>query len=136
MQRSLTGEIQGAFLFYGQAKQLHESGKARALAIASAKRHPGWPELPTLAELGYPAIVHVGFVGLSAPPKTPPEIIALLNKTLNAVVDTPAFRKRMEPPGMTVPSPNTPATLADYMRRETAKQAELAKLSGHTAPKP
>jgi tripartite-type tricarboxylate transporter receptor subunit TctC len=131
----IAGEVQGGFLYFGQAKQLHEGGRARAIAITSAQRFAGWPELPTMAELGFPPIVHTGFVGLSAPSKTPTDVIALLNKTLNTVIDTPAFRKRMEPLGMSVPAPNTPETLRDYMRRETANQAELAKLPGHP-PRP
>lgn len=124
----LSGEIQGAFLYYATAKQLHETGKARALAIASTTRFQGWPDLPTMAELGYPDIVHNGFVGLSAPAKTPPEIVATLSKALNAVIQTPAVRQRMEPLGMSVPAlPNQPESLSVYMRRETAKQRELAK---------
>ena len=82
-------------------------------------------------ELGYPNFDHRGFVGLAAPAKTPPSVIAYLNKQLNEVVQSAAFRKRMEALGMTVPADNTPEKFVAFMRRETARQAALAKLSGH-----
>jgi tripartite-type tricarboxylate transporter receptor subunit TctC len=89
-----------------------------------------------MEELGYPNFDHRGFVGLAAPAKTPTPIIAFLNKELNEVVQSQPFRQRMEALGMTVPAGNTPERLAEFMRRETARQGALAKLSGHqpTAP--
>jgi tripartite-type tricarboxylate transporter receptor subunit TctC len=122
--------VQGSFSFYAQAKPLADGGKVRALAIASPERISTWPEVPTMAELGYPNFDYRGFVGLAAPAKTPAPIIAYLNKTLNDVVQSPEFRSRMTALGMTVPAENTPEGLADYMRRETKRQAELAALTG------
>jgi tripartite-type tricarboxylate transporter receptor subunit TctC len=89
-----------------------------------------------MEELGYPNFDHRGFVGLAAPAKTPTSIIAFLNKELNEVVQSQPFRQRMEALGMTVPTDNTPEKLVEFMRRETARQGALAKLSGHqpTAP--
>jgi tripartite-type tricarboxylate transporter receptor subunit TctC len=128
-----TGEVQGAFVFYGNARQLHDGGKVRAIAVATPKRLPYWPEIPTMAELGFPGFEHGGFVGLAAPGKTPAPVLAFLNKHLNESIATPLFRKRVEPLGMTVPAPaeNTPEKFAEFMRREIARQAVLAKLSGH-----
>jgi tripartite-type tricarboxylate transporter receptor subunit TctC len=84
----------------------------------------------TMGELGFPNFDYRGFVGLAAPAKTPQPIIAYLNKALNEVVQSQEFRSRMEALGMTVPAENTPAHLADYMRRETTRQASLAALTG------
>jgi tripartite-type tricarboxylate transporter receptor subunit TctC len=125
------GGIEGAFAFYAQAKPLADDGKVRALAVASAQRIATWPTVPTMEELGFPNFDYNGFVGLAAPVKTPPAIIAFLNKELNAVVQSPPFRARMEALGMTVPADNPPEKLADLLRRETVRQAALAKLSGH-----
>ena len=113
--------VQGSFSFYAQAKPLADSGKVRALAIASPERIGTWPEVPTMAELGFPNFDYRGFVGLAAPAKTPAPIIAYLNKALNDVVQSPEFRSRMAALGMTVPANNTPEALADYMRRETKR---------------
>jgi tripartite-type tricarboxylate transporter receptor subunit TctC len=131
------GGVQGAFAFYAQAKPLADAGNVRALAVASAKRIATWPEVPTMAELGFPNFDYSGFVGLAAPAKTPAPVIAFLNRELNAVIHSDDFKKRMEALGMTVPADgNTPDYLADYMRRETARQRDLAALTGikMTAP--
>ena len=131
------GGVQGAFAFYAQAKPLADAGNVRALAVASTKRIPTWPEVPTMAELGFPNFDYGGFVGLAAPAKTPTSVIAFLNKELNAVIRSDDFRKRMDALGMSVPAAeNTPAYLADYMRRETIRQGDLAALTGikMTAP--
>jgi tripartite-type tricarboxylate transporter receptor subunit TctC len=125
------GGIEGAFAFYAQAKPLADDGKVRALAVASAQRIASWADVPTMEELGFPNFDYSGFVGLAAPLKTPPAIITYLNKELNAVVQSQPFRERMEALGMTVPADNTPEKLADLLRRETVRQAALAKLSGH-----
>jgi len=131
------GGVQGAFAFYAQAKPLADAGNVRALAVASLKRIATWPEVPTMAELGFANFDYGGFVGLAAPAKTPAPVIALLNKELNAVIHSDEFKKRMDALGMTLPAAeNTPAYLADYMRRETARQKDLAALTGikMTAP--
>lgn len=130
--------VQGGFAFYAQAKPLADGGKVRALAIASPERIATWPEVPTMAELGFANFDYRGFVGLAAPAKTPAPIIAYLNKALNEVVQSDAFKSRMAALGMTVPADNTPQMLADYMRRETKRQGELAALTGikMTVPPP
>ncbi len=122
--------IQGAFAFYAQAKPLADDGKVRALAVASKERIATWSEVPTMTELGFPNFDYSGFVGLAAPAKTPAPIIAYLNKILNDVVQSQEFRSRMAALGMTVPAENTPERLADYMRRESIHQGELAALTG------
>src|SRR4029077_6785261 len=114
------GGGQGAFAFYAQAKPLAAATNVLALAVAASKRSPPWPEVPTMAELGFANFDYGGFVGLAAPAKTPPPVIAFLNKELNAVIHSDEFKKRMDALGMTLPAEaNTPGYLADYMRRET-----------------
>jgi tripartite-type tricarboxylate transporter receptor subunit TctC len=128
----VTGEVQGAFVFYSNARPLHEDGKVRALAVASPQRMANWAEIPTMSELGFPGFDHRGFVGLAAPGKTPASIVAFLNKHLNDSINSESFRRRMEPLGMTIPTDNTPEKFAEFMRVEIARQAELAKLTGHS----
>jgi tripartite-type tricarboxylate transporter receptor subunit TctC len=122
--------VQGAFSFYAQAKPLADSGRVRALAIASLLRISTWAEVPTMAELGFPNFDYGGFVGLAAPAKTPAPIIATLNKALNDVVQSQDFKSRMAALGMTVPTDNTPERLADTLRREIVHQGALAALTG------
>ena len=89
-----------------------------------------------MGELGFPGFDHRGFVGLAAPGKTPAPIVAFFNKHLNESINSPAFRRRMEPLGMTIPTDNTPDKFAAFMQRENARQAELARLSGHSPLEP
>jgi tripartite-type tricarboxylate transporter receptor subunit TctC len=63
-----------------------KAGKMRALAITSAKRSPLAPEVPTVAELGWPGFEVQVFYGLAAPAHTPPEIVAKLNAELNKIL--------------------------------------------------
>jgi tripartite-type tricarboxylate transporter receptor subunit TctC len=133
----VTGAIQGVFTFYSQAKPLVDDGKLRALAVAAPQRIAGWPDVPTFAELGY-KIDFRGFVGLSAPAKTPRPIIEFLNKKLNEVVQSDLFKQRMGELGMSVPpeAENTPEKYDAYMRAEIVKQGEIAKLTGAALPAP
>lgn len=128
-RNAAAGIIQGTFVFYSQAKSLAEEGKVRALAVASPQRIPTWPEVPTLRELGY-NIEGRGFVGLAAPARTPKPIISYLNGKLNEVVQSDLFKSRMSVLGMAAPAGNAPEKLDAFLRAETSKQAELAKLSG------
>lgn len=126
-------EVQGSWVWYPSAKALLEDGKVRALAVANTARIKELPDAPTMAELGYKDFVHNAFVGLSAPRDTPKEVIAILNKALNQAIASPDFRRRIEPLGMTptAAKPNTPETYGEFLNKELAYQAELAKLSGH-----
>jgi len=126
----VTGAIQGTFTFYSSAKPLVDAGQARALAVAAPRRMAAWPDVPTMEEAGFKGFDHNGFVGLAAPGKTPPQVIAFLNKALNEAVHTELFKTRMGALGMTVVSAaeNTPANFKAFMAASTARQGELAKL--------
>jgi tripartite-type tricarboxylate transporter receptor subunit TctC len=127
------GSIQGAFVFISQAKPLVDDGKVRALAVAAPARATVMPNVPTLRELGY-NVDFRGFVGLSAPVKTPKPIIEYLNKKLNDVVQSDAFKTRVGALGMTVPADNTPAKYDAFLREKTIQQGEVAKLTKASSP--
>jgi tripartite-type tricarboxylate transporter receptor subunit TctC len=131
------GAIQGTFAFYSQAKPLADDGKVRPLAVAAPVRIPAWPDVPTLRELGY-NVDFRGFVGLSAPVKTPKPIIELLNTKLNEVLQSADFKSRMAALGMTPPpaAENTPEKYDAFIRKETVRQGELAKLAKEASPEP
>jgi tripartite-type tricarboxylate transporter receptor subunit TctC len=110
---------------------LVDSGNVRPLAIAAPKRMEAWPDVPTMTELGF-AIDQRGFVGLSAPAKTPKPIVDFLSKHLNEVLHTDVFKRRMAELGMAPPpaDENTPEKFDRFMREEVARQGVLAELSG------
>jgi tripartite-type tricarboxylate transporter receptor subunit TctC len=129
--------VQGAFTFFSQAKPLVDTGKVRVLAVAAAKRIASWPEVPTMIEQGF-KIDSRGFVGLAAPAKTPKPILAALNKHLNDVVQSEAFKTRMAALGMAPPplADNTPEKFEAFLREEIVRQGQLAELSGQKITQP
>jgi tripartite-type tricarboxylate transporter receptor subunit TctC len=76
-----------------------KSGTVRALAVTSPKRHPSWPELPTLIEAGVDMDVPV-WTAFFAPAKTPPAIVARLQKEVARVVQTPEVKERFAAMGL------------------------------------
>jgi tripartite-type tricarboxylate transporter receptor subunit TctC len=125
-----SGEVQAGFVWLPSVAGMVSSGQVRVLASATSQRLGILPNVPTLEELGYKNFEHYAFVGLLAPRDTPPLIIEVLNKALNESLGSPAFAKRLEPFGMTVPAqPNTPEAYARFIAQQTAYQGELAKLS-------
>jgi len=89
-----SGEVPVAMGGLFAVKGLAETGKLRPLAIASAKRSPMMPQVPTFAEAGWPAIDGTSYRGLIAPVGTPREAILKLNAAANKVLQIPAVRKR------------------------------------------
>ena len=77
-----------------------KAGTLRGLAVTSAKRHPSWPELPTLIEAGLPGMEVPVWTAFFAPAKTPPAIIARLQKEVARVVQTPEVRERFAAMGL------------------------------------
>jgi tripartite-type tricarboxylate transporter receptor subunit TctC len=90
----IAGHVDVTFIQISAAHQLHETKKARILAAATEKRIAVIPDIPTFAELGVPGIISRTWNALSAPPKTPPAIVAKLNAQINEVLAEPAIKKR------------------------------------------
>lgn len=104
-------------------------GKMRALAIASKKRNPALPDVPTFDEVGLPGVYASSWYGLSAPAGTPKSIIAKLNADANAVLQSPEFQKRMAAFGAEVGG-GTPEDYGRFMASETRRYAEIVRISG------
>ncbi|MBL0124275.1 MAG: tripartite tricarboxylate transporter substrate binding protein [Betaproteobacteria bacterium] len=102
-----------------------KSGKLRALAVTSAKRSPVLPDLPTVAET-LPGFESIAPYALFAPTGTPAEIIALINREVNAVLLMPEVRERLAEQGIEV-SGSTPDALASTVKSEIAKWAKVIK---------
>ncbi len=134
----VTGAIQGTFTFFSSAKPLVDGNQLRALAVAGPRRIADWPNVPTMEEAGFKGFDHNGFVGLAAPGKTPPQVVAFLSKALNDAVSSDLFKTRMAALGMTVvpAAQNTPANFKAFMAESTIRQGELAKLAGASSAAP
>ena len=102
-----------------------KAGTVRALAVTSAKRHPSWPDLPTMIESGIDVEVPV-WTAFFAPAKTPPAIVARLQKEVAAVVQTPEVRERFAAMGLD-PVGSTPEELGTRVARDIEKWTAVAK---------
>ena len=88
----------------------HKAEKMRIIAISAPKRVNAAPDLPTIAELGYPKLIYEGFYGFYGPSKMSPGLVATWNKELRAVLDSPDMRQRLLGVGLEAQS-STPAEL-------------------------
>lgn len=111
------------------ALPLVKAGKLRALGVTGATRSPAVPDIPTIAEQGVAGYSAVGWIGVVAPAKTPPEIVAKLSKAVAAAVKAPAVAERLtaqaaEPVG------STPEEFAAFIQAETKKWERAVRDSG------
>ena len=124
-----SGEVTIAFGGIFAVKGLAETGRLRALAIASAARNPLMPAVPTFAEAGWPAIDGTGYRGLLAPAGTPREIIMRLNADANKAVQLPAVRARLTELGY-VALGGTPEDYGRLIRAEMEKWGKIIREAG------
>jgi tripartite-type tricarboxylate transporter receptor subunit TctC len=106
-----------------------KSGEVRALAVSGARRSPGFPELPTVAEAGVPGYDAPTWSGVVGPAGMPRDIVMKLNTALNRVVTTPAFIQRFGVIG-DEPAGGTPEEFGTLISKELAKWADVIKRSG------
>lgn len=110
-------------------KGLAESGKLRPLAIASARRSPLMPQVPTFAEAGWPQVDGASYRGLLAPANTPRDAIMRLNAATNKVLQIPAVRTRFTDTGSEV-LPGTPEEYGRIIRAELEKWGKVIRAAG------
>ena len=125
----LGGEIDMMVAQIPSSRQLHMSGKVRALALSGAKRSAALPDVPTMIESGLPGVEATSWYCVVAPAGTPKAIIDRLNAEIVKALNTPEMRQRLADDGAEVES-STPAELARFVHTEIAKWAKAVKDSG------
>jgi tripartite-type tricarboxylate transporter receptor subunit TctC len=103
-----------------------KSGKINVLAVASAKRWPGEPNIPTMEEAGFPGFVMSSWTGLLAPAGTPQPIVARMAREIAAATRSPEVAKKLTELGF-VPVGGTPDEFRKLIERDTARYAEIVK---------
>ena len=123
----IAGQVQLTFSPIPLSLGYIRAGKLRALAVTSKTRSGALPDVPTVGEFvpGYEAIATDG---LGAPKGTPPDIVELLNKTVNAALADPAIKARLESLGG-VPNPMSSTQFRTFIAGETAKWAKVLKFA-------
>jgi tripartite-type tricarboxylate transporter receptor subunit TctC len=126
------GQINVAFGGYSTVGELWKSGRLRAIAVTSAKRSPYTPELPTIAESGYPGYEATPWWGLAVPSGTPKPIVAKLNAEVHRIMKSPDVTEQMKSRAIEVWI-STPEELAAYYQKEVVRWANVVKTSHITA---
>ena len=111
---------------YSEAAELVSSGKLRALAVASAKRVDGWPNVPTVAEQGFPGYSVEAWYGLVAPAKTSKDKVTELSKWCAEAMLAPDFKEKWNLQGLT-PVGSTSEAFAAHLRRQSEDYARVIR---------
>lgn len=127
----IAGRLQLVFATAVVAVPQMQAGKVKALAVTTAKRSAFAPELSTMAEAGLPGFEANNWYGLVAPAKTPPEIIARLNREVVTLLNAPEVKDALFKQGIEA-APGTPEEFGAYMKSEIAKWRRVVQTSGAT----
>jgi tripartite-type tricarboxylate transporter receptor subunit TctC len=123
------GQIAAAFVVPGTAMPLVQAGRLKAIAVTSAKRSPVLPQLPTIAEAGFPGFQSTAWLGIVAPAKTPAPVIDRLASELSRIIRSDETEKRMQALYFQAIG-STPVELAAFMREEVERWGKVIKLTG------
>lgn len=129
MTALVSGEAQFSSLVLPNALPQVKAGKVKAYAVTSRNRFAGAPDIPTAAEAGLPAFESTAWFGMSAPSRTPPDLISRLNREFVEILRAPATREWMLAQGAD-PLPSTPEEYAAHMKSEIAKWKKVIEASG------
>jgi len=110
-----------------------QAGKVRALAVAADQRLPQLPDVPTMAEVGYPQLNLTSWTGLAAPGGTPDAIVQTLYKAVRQAAASPAMQASLKERGVIAPEEMTPAAFEKMMSERLVKFGEVVRKAGITA---
>ncbi len=122
----LGGQAQALFSIALTATPQVKAGRVRALAITSAKRSALAPDMPTVAESGFPGFEAIGWFGWVAPARTPNEIVVRLNREIVRILNLPDMQERLRQLGSD-PVGNSPSQFAAFIRSEHDKWAKVIR---------
>ncbi|WP_225934653.1 MULTISPECIES: tripartite tricarboxylate transporter substrate binding protein [unclassified Cupriavidus] len=125
----LSGRVQFMFATIPSVMPHIQAGKLRALAVSSAKRSRSLPDLPTVAEKGFPGFEAGSWFGFFAPKGTPQDVITKINQAVNEAL--PSLQAQMIREGAD-PVGGSPKQFGDFTRKEYVKWKAVVKASGAT----
>lgn len=125
----IAGEVDMMIDVASLALAQSKAGQVRALAITSAKRSPEAPDLPTLAELGYPGFEATTWTALVGPPGMPDAVVQRLNKALSKVLTSKPLADRLSSQAITL-APSSAEQLAAFFQSELDRWKAVAREAG------
>jgi len=125
----LAGNVDLMFNELATSIELHKSGQARILAVTVKDRVPSLPDIPTLEEVGVHGCISDTWHAITAPPKTPPEIVAKLNAAANAAMRDPGLREHFAALSIG-PGGGTPAEASAFVKEETQRWGDVIRKAG------
>ena len=128
----IAGHVDVFFSEMASALELHRAGKARILAVATPARSPLLPDVPTLIEAGIPDFVSATWNAISAPPRTPPAIVAKLNQAIVDGLATEEVKTHLRTLSLQ-PESMSPAAAAAFIRADTQRWSEVIRAANVTA---
>lgn len=125
----LGGEVQLMIAPLGPSLPYVRAGRLKALGMPNAKRSALFPDLPTIAESGFPGYEALNWYGVLAPRGTPQHVVKLLNHQIVTALNNHDVRERFSTLGYE-PTPSTPDEFGSYIRAEIQKWARVIKDAG------
>jgi tripartite-type tricarboxylate transporter receptor subunit TctC len=128
----IAGQVDATFTGAPAVLPHVKSGRLRALAVSSTARIPVLPDVPTVAESGYPGFEADQWYGLVAPAGTPADVVARLNAIVNRSLALPDVAQQLAVEGA-VAMPSTPAVFGELIAREIPRWREVVR-AGNVKP--
>jgi tripartite-type tricarboxylate transporter receptor subunit TctC len=125
----LAGNVDMMFNELATSIELHKAGKARILAVTVARRVPSLPDIPTMEEAGVPNFISDTWHALTAPPKTPGDVVGKLNAAANKAMADPALLDAFAKLSIS-PGGGTPAEASAFIKQETQRWGDVIRDAG------
>jgi tripartite-type tricarboxylate transporter receptor subunit TctC len=124
------GEVQAVFGSMPALLQNTKAGKVRPLAVGTLLRSPALPDVPPVAELGYPGFEAALWLGIMGPANMPKAIVDRLHREISAIVATAEFRVAMDANGAEALGSKSPEEFREMLRGQVAKYVKITKAVG------
>ena len=126
----LAGEVQAVFGSMPALLQNAKANKVRPLAVGTAVRSPALPDVPTVAELGYPGFEAALWLGIMGPANMPKPVVDRLHKEITAIVATAEFKSSMDANGAEPIASKSPDEFREMLRGQVDKYVKITKAVG------
>ena len=126
----LAGEVQAVFGSMPALLQNTKANKVRPLAVGTATRSPALPDVPTVAEQGYPGFEAALWLGIMGPANMPKPVVDRLHKEIVAIVATPEFKASMDANGAEPIASKSPEEFREMLRGQVDKYGKITKAIG------